>query len=107
MNFTTDLPKKDPLVSYIVASAVKCEKYFPGSVDDGPVYRMHAVILKKSDPRIQLNPLPSVDSPTNELVHQDSASSPGKNELQPRSLHGRVLTKSNKLKQYSGDTSEG
>jgi len=49
MNFTTDLPKKDPLVSYIVASAVKCEKFFPGSLDDGPVYRMHAVILKKKD----------------------------------------------------------
>ena len=31
MNFTTDLPKRDPLVSYIVASAVKCEKFFPGS----------------------------------------------------------------------------
>ena len=45
MNFTTDLPKRDPLVSYIVASAVKCEKFFPGSNDDGPVYRMHAVIL--------------------------------------------------------------
>jgi hypothetical protein len=57
MNFTTDLPKKDPLVSYIVASAVKCEKYFPGSGDDGPVYRMHAVILKKCDPRLQLPPL--------------------------------------------------
>ena len=24
MNFTTDLPKKNPLVTYIVASAVKC-----------------------------------------------------------------------------------
>lgn len=57
MNFTTDLPKKDPLVSYIVASAVKCEKFFPGSNDDGPVYRMHAVILKKSDPKLQLPPL--------------------------------------------------
>ncbi len=54
MNFTTDLPKKDPLVSYIVASAVKCEKFFPGSNDDGPVYRMHAVILKKKDPTLQL-----------------------------------------------------
>ena len=52
MNFTTDLPKKDPLVSYIVASAVKCEKFFPGSNDDGPVYRMHAVILKKSDAKL-------------------------------------------------------
>lgn len=56
MNFTTDLPKRDPLVSYIVASAVKCEKFFPGSVEDGPVYRMHAVILKKKDPKLQLPP---------------------------------------------------
>lgn len=45
MNFTTDLPKKDPIVSYIVASAVKCEKFFPDSAKEGPVYRMHAVIL--------------------------------------------------------------
>ena len=47
MNFTTDLPKSDPIVSYIVASAVKCEKFFPGSGKEGPVFRMHAVILKK------------------------------------------------------------
>jgi hypothetical protein len=47
MNFKTDLPKREPLVSYIVASAVKCEKFFPGSNDDGPVYRIHAVILNK------------------------------------------------------------
>ena len=47
MNFTTDLPKRDPVVSYIVASAVKWEKFFPGSSKDGPWYRMHAVILKK------------------------------------------------------------
>ncbi len=45
MNFTTDLPKKEPIVSYIVASAVKCEKFFPGSSKEGPVFRMHAVIL--------------------------------------------------------------
>ena len=58
MNFTTDLPKRNPLVSYIVASAVKCEKFFPGSNDDdGPVYRMHAVILKKSDQDLQLPPV--------------------------------------------------
>ena len=57
MNFTTDLPKKDPLVSYIVASAVKCEKFFPGSVVDGPVYRMHAVILKKKNNKLQLPPM--------------------------------------------------
>lgn len=47
MNFTTDLPKRNPLVSYIVASAVKCEKFFPGTTKAGPVYRMHAVILKQ------------------------------------------------------------
>jgi hypothetical protein len=45
MNFTTDLPKKDPIVSYIVASAIKCEKFFPGSSKEGPIFRMHAVIL--------------------------------------------------------------
>jgi hypothetical protein len=47
MNFTTDLPKKDPIVSYIVASAIKCEKFFPGCSKEGPAYRMHAVILIK------------------------------------------------------------
>jgi len=45
MNFTTDLPKKNPLVTYIVASAVKCEKYVPKNVSLAPSYRMHAVIL--------------------------------------------------------------
>jgi len=48
MNFTTDLPKKDPVVSYIVASAIKCEKFFPESAKQGPVFRMHAVILTGS-----------------------------------------------------------
>jgi hypothetical protein len=47
MNFTTDLPKKNPIVSYIVASAVKCEKYFPEGAEEGPVFRMHAVILTR------------------------------------------------------------
>ena len=55
MNFTTDLPKKDPIVSYIVASAVKCEKFFPGCSKEGPVFRMHAVILtKKPNPKGQV-----------------------------------------------------
>ena len=45
MNFTTDLPKKRPYVTYIVASAVKCEKFFPNSKNEGPSFRMHAVIL--------------------------------------------------------------
>jgi hypothetical protein len=30
-----------------VASAVKCEKFFPESVKEGPVFRMHAVILTR------------------------------------------------------------
>lgn len=46
MNFTTDLPKNQPLVTYIVASAVRCEKFFPDCEGEGPCYRMHAVILK-------------------------------------------------------------
>lgn len=51
MNFTTDLPKRNPLVSYIVASAMRCEKFFPGSEkNSGPVFRMHAVILKSGSP---------------------------------------------------------
>lgn len=45
MNFTTDLPKKNPVVSYIVASAIRCERYFPNSNNLGPIFRMHAVIL--------------------------------------------------------------
>ena len=48
MNFTTDLPKKDPIVSYIVASAIKCEKFYPECAKQGPVFRMHAVILTGS-----------------------------------------------------------
>ena len=44
MNFTTDLPKRQPVVTYIVASAIKCEKFFPVH-SDGPSYRMHAVVL--------------------------------------------------------------
>jgi hypothetical protein len=46
MNFTTDLPKAKPVVSYIVASAVKCAKYFPEAQNEGPCFRMHAVVLK-------------------------------------------------------------
>jgi len=48
MNFTTDLPKRRPYVTYIVASAVKCEKFFPNCKNEGPSYRMHAVILNKN-----------------------------------------------------------
>ena len=56
MNFTTDLPKRNPLVSYIVASAVRCEKFFPDATKPGPVYRMHAVILKENGIKLKTNP---------------------------------------------------
>ena len=56
MNFTTDLPKRNPLVSYIVASAVRCEKFFADSSKPGPVYRMHAVILKGNGIKMTTNP---------------------------------------------------
>lgn len=49
MNFTTDLPKKRPEVTYIVASAVKCERFFPNSKNEGPLFRMHAVMLFKNE----------------------------------------------------------
>lgn len=71
MNFTTDLPKRNPLVSYIVASAVRCEKFFPGQTREGPVYRMHAVILKSK-------PVWLVQREANELAKKsgNSASNP-------------------------------
>ncbi|EGR27404.1 hypothetical protein IMG5_195860 [Ichthyophthirius multifiliis] len=43
MNFTTDLPKGKPLVTYIVASAEQCQRN--NLQKDNFVYRMHAVIL--------------------------------------------------------------
>jgi hypothetical protein len=61
MNFTTDLPKRNPLVSYIVASAVRCEKFFPDSTKPGPVYRMHAVILKENGIRLYRKPQDDMD----------------------------------------------
>lgn len=44
MNFTTDLPKRKPIVSYIVASAVRCERFF-SDFDSKDSFRMHAVVL--------------------------------------------------------------
>jgi hypothetical protein len=55
MNFTTDLPKCKPIVSYIVASAIKNPKYFPEAAHEGPCFRMHAVVLK--DSRTHTSPL--------------------------------------------------
>ncbi|KAL4432022.1 hypothetical protein ABPG74_017758 [Tetrahymena malaccensis] len=55
MNFTTDLPKKKPQVTYIVASSVKCQKSQgndkskqDNNKKEQDVYRMHAVILYKN-----------------------------------------------------------
>ncbi|CAG9312961.1 unnamed protein product [Blepharisma stoltei] len=49
MNFTTELPKRQPIVTYIVASAVKCEKSSPNEQKIGPSYRMHAVVLSQPE----------------------------------------------------------
>lgn len=62
MNFTTELPKRDPVVSYIVASAVKCEKFFPESANEGPAFRMHAVVLARGSPAVEALNLPACAS---------------------------------------------
>lgn len=93
MNFTTELPKRQPLVSYIVASALKCEKYFPSLQTDGPSYRMHAVVL--------------VDNPTYVLCHVRRLLD---NEISPilplRSKRERVISplKRPKMEHSSGVT---
>jgi hypothetical protein len=46
MNFTTELPKKDPQVTYVVASAVKSHRM---DHSEHPLYRMHAVVLYGSE----------------------------------------------------------
>ena len=74
MNFTTDLPKRRPCVTYIVASAVKCGKFFPNSREEGPSYRMHAVILNKDGKHTQryknkdnIHPANCIDEPHSSL----------------------------------------
>lgn len=47
MNFITELPKRNPLVNYIVASAVRCEGFFTKGAAEGPTFRMHAVVLSE------------------------------------------------------------
>lgn len=42
MNFTTDLPKQKPLVTYVVASAMKSQQIEEN--EEIPNFRMHAVI---------------------------------------------------------------
>jgi len=48
MNFSTDLPKSDPIVSYIVASAIRSSLPTSGKVKKIPCFRMHAVMLKNT-----------------------------------------------------------
>ena len=43
MNFITDLPKKNPKVTYIVASTMNNSKI---EETDEKIFRMHAVVLK-------------------------------------------------------------
>lgn len=46
MNFSTDLPKGSPVVTYIVASAVKSDNLVCKESRSKPSFRMHAVVLK-------------------------------------------------------------
>jgi len=46
MNFKTNLPKGDPIVTYIVSSAATTNKY-DYKASDQYLYRMHAVILSE------------------------------------------------------------
>lgn len=50
MNFTTDLPKKEPSVTYIVASAVRCERLTSLPSNDPSLFRMHVVMPYKHKP---------------------------------------------------------
>lgn len=83
---------------------------------DGPVYRMHAVILKKKSVKLQLPPLTpknEMNQSYNDLENQVSYLHPDHPEMQldseqkhmPRSSHGRVLTQSRKLKAAHGGES--
>ncbi|KAL4473974.1 hypothetical protein ABPG72_000336 [Tetrahymena utriculariae] len=73
MNFTTDLPKKRPQVTYIVASSVKCQKSQgndkskqDNNKKEQDVYRMHAVILyKNSQTKQQQQQTDDVDNNNN------------------------------------------
>lgn len=65
MNFTTELPKSDPVVVYVVATAMKsCSKS-----SDSALFRMHAVVLTSAscDPHILCH--------IRSLAEEDTASS--------------------------------
>ena len=48
MNFKTNLPKWDPLVTYIVSSATTADKNDKDFSHIKPLYRMHAVIISEN-----------------------------------------------------------
>lgn len=84
MNFVTELPKRDPIVEYIVASAVKSEK---ASVRPASTYRMHAVVLSspKAAPYIlcHLRSLPDDEVPKSD-PESIRSSSPAPKKKQKR-----------------------
>ena len=85
MNFTTDLPKRNPLVSYIVASAVRCEKFFPGqNKNGGPVYRMHAVILKTAGKNARTNAIQEPAHSANQKQGNSRQWNPQDDLIQPK-----------------------
>ncbi|CAG9321903.1 unnamed protein product [Blepharisma stoltei] len=99
MNFTTELPKRQPIVVYIVASAVKSEKYVPGNEKQTPSYRMHAVILKNAneDPYIlchirKLNNTESPPSPETPIKKIKTKN----NQIENNGLH-ELLNAANQL----------
>ena len=48
MNFRTELPKKNPAVVYIVASAVRCERQAV-CASQSSIFRMHVVMRHKRE----------------------------------------------------------
>ena len=82
MNFTTELPKRNPIVSYIVASAVKCERFFPNSALEGPAFRMHAVVLCEPEARpyilCHVRKLENSDEPITSQLYRDDSPVPNK-----------------------------
>ena len=80
MNFTTELPKRNPIVSYIVASAVKCERFFPNSALEGPAFRMHAVVLCEPEARpyilCHVRKLENSDEPITSQLYREASPAP-------------------------------
>eukprot|EP00826_Nyctotherus_ovalis_P065847 TRINITY_DN9695_c0_g2_i10.p1 TRINITY_DN9695_c0_g2~~TRINITY_DN9695_c0_g2_i10.p1 ORF type:complete len:207 (-),score=13.17 TRINITY_DN9695_c0_g2_i10:95-715(-) len=102
MNFSTDLPKGDPLVSYIVASAMKCSQSFSkeSKFKEIPCYRMHAVILKNKDSQLLLN-----DGKGLILCHIRKAVSEEENSVRSKRSVGNVSDSVSSTKKLKCETS--